>query len=59
MLQLLHLDISKLHRVLHLPRRLSVVSPQCQTREGGGEGSGALPAAELVLSLPDNGNKGI
>ena len=27
--------------------------------QGGGEGSGALPAAELVLSLPDNGNKGI
>jgi hypothetical protein len=29
MLQLLHLDVSKLDRTLHLPRCLSVVSPRC------------------------------
>ena len=29
MLQLLHLNVSKLYRVMHLPSRLSVVSPQC------------------------------
>jgi len=36
MLQLLHLDVSKLDRVLHIPPRLSAISPRCQTREGGG-----------------------
>ena len=35
-LQLLHLDVSKLDRVLYLSPRFSAVSPWCQTREGGG-----------------------
>ena len=34
---LLHLDASKLDRVLHLPPRLSAFSPWCQAREGEGE----------------------
>jgi hypothetical protein len=33
MLQLLHLDISKLDRVLHLPPRLFTISPLCQAQE--------------------------
>jgi hypothetical protein len=33
MLQLMHLDVSKLDQVLHLPTCLSVVSPWCQARE--------------------------
>jgi hypothetical protein len=36
MLQLLHLNVSKLERVLHLPPRLSVVSSWYQVWEGGG-----------------------
>ena len=36
MLQLLYLDILKLDQVLHLPFRLSAVSPQCQVWEGRG-----------------------
>ena len=31
-------DILKLDRVLHLPPRLSAVSPRCQAWEGGGGG---------------------
>ena len=33
---LLHLDASKLDRVLYLPPRLSAFSPWCQAREGEG-----------------------
>ena len=36
MLQLLHLDVSKLDRVLHLSPRLFAASPQCQAWEDGG-----------------------
>ena len=36
MLQLLHLNVLKLVRVLHLPPRLSIISPWCQVREGRG-----------------------
>jgi hypothetical protein len=36
MLQLLHLNVSKLGRMLHLPPRLSVISPRCQPQEGKG-----------------------
>jgi hypothetical protein len=35
-LSLLHLDVSKLDRVLHLPPRLSAVLPHYQAREDGG-----------------------
>jgi hypothetical protein len=38
---LLHLDVSKLDRVLLLPPRLSAISPRCQVREGGGDPTGA------------------
>jgi hypothetical protein len=40
-LQLLHLDVSKLDRVLHLPPRLSTVSPWCQAWNVGGGPTGA------------------
>ena len=33
MLQLLYLNVSKLDQVLHLPPRLSAVSPRCQARK--------------------------
>ena len=33
MLQLLHLNVLELDRVLHLPPRLSAVSPRCQARK--------------------------
>ena len=35
-LQLLHLDVPKLDRLLHRPPRLSAVLPWCQAWEGGG-----------------------
>jgi hypothetical protein len=37
---LLHLDVSKLDRVLQLPPRLSAVSPQCQARKTSASGGG-------------------
>ena len=47
MLQLLHLDVSKLDQVLYLPPRISTVSPRCQAREdrGGPHWRGQAPHA--------------
>ena len=39
-LQLLHLNVSKLDRVLYLSPRISVVSPRCQTQKASAGGGG-------------------
>jgi hypothetical protein len=51
MLQLLHLDVSKLDRVLHFFPRLSAVSPRCQAWEAStGEGSSHRCGRPLMLA---------